>query len=84
MIPRTIRGANVTFTAPREWDEERNGRCVPLRARVVDGTISTAWEPTPEELKLLNEGGSVVLTIWGGPPPVWIGVEPSVQEDEER
>ena len=39
--------------------------------------MQTAWEPTPEELVLLNAGGSVVVTILGTvPPPMMLGVEP--------
>ncbi len=38
-------------------------------------TIASFWRPTPEELKLLNDGGSVVLYIFGTfHPPVAIGV----------
>lgn len=38
--------------------------------------MSTAWEPTPEELEKLNNGGVVVLTLLGvAHPPVNITVE---------
>lgn len=41
--------------------------------------IETAWEPTPKELALLNQGQSVILSVltFGGPvPPQNIYVEP--------
>lgn len=41
--------------------------------------IETAWEPTPKELALLNQGQSVVLSVltFGGPvPPQNVYVEP--------
>jgi hypothetical protein len=40
------------------------------------GTIMASfWRPSPEELKTLNEGGSIVLYVYGvSHPPVSIGV----------
>lgn len=41
--------------------------------------IETAWEPTPKELALLNQGQSVILSVltFGGPvPPQNVYVEP--------
>lgn len=88
MIPRRIHGFNRMLGAPLGWDKERDGSCSGLAVRVVgdprDGLnhvqCKSAWEPTPEELALLNAGGSVILTIVGGQPAVMITVEPSVQE----
>ena len=31
------------------WNEECDGRCVPLAVRVEAGVFSGAWEPTPAE-----------------------------------
>lgn len=45
--------------------------------------IETAWEPTPKELALLNQGQSVILSVltFGGPvPPQNVYVEP-IPED---
>lgn len=76
MLPRKIEGANVVFGAPEGWDEATQGPCIKLHARVVrDDTgmrVETAWEPSPEELAMLNAGGSVILSVVGGQPPVWI------------
>jgi hypothetical protein len=39
--------------------------------------ITTFWQPTPEELELINEGKKITLYVWGiSHPPVAIGVEP--------
>ncbi len=32
------------------------------------GDCESAWEPTPEELALLNAGASIVLRVYGGQP----------------
>lgn len=56
---------------------------LPLRDELIDcnvggqGTPSmlTAWEPTPDELALLNAGAPVLLRVLGtGHPPVMLTV----------
>lgn len=38
-------------------------------------SIATFWKPTPEELKLLNEGGVMTLYVLDQRhPPVWLAV----------
>lgn len=61
--------------APKDWKPE-DGKCSYLAVRIKDNRFSSAWELTPAELKLLNEGGSIVLSIFGGQPPVMLTVEP--------
>ena len=42
----------------------------------AEGTFTSAWLPTPEELAALNAGAPVYLFIWGtGHPPVYVGVK---------
>lgn len=83
MIPRNISNSNVTYGAPVNWNEKENGKCLDLKVRIdyKQGFVESAWEPTPEELKLLNQGGSVILRIYGSQPPVWLTVEESVKDD---
>ncbi len=77
MIPRRIKNATHLLRPPVDWNEARDGRCVDLAVRVNgNGDFESAWEPTPEELAVLNAGGSVVLRIVGGQPPVMLYVEP--------
>lgn len=75
MIPRRIAGANTKFGPPEGWDTEVNGHCGNLHARRESGLVETAWEPTPDELAALNAGGSVILTVVGGLPPVALRAE---------
>ena len=80
MIAKIIQGWNTVFKKPDDWDEEANGKCIPIHARVdersdTDSIVQTAWEPTPEELRILNVGGVVVLSCIGGMPPVMLTVE---------
>jgi hypothetical protein len=63
--------------APKNWDPRPNGRCVALAVRVEGIAFSSAWEPTPAELEVLKAGGNVLLTVFGGQPPVILAVEPS-------
>lgn len=77
MIPVRIAGTTHTMKAPKNWDEQKDGKCVDLHVRVEDGCCLSAWEPTPAELEMLNRGGKVVLSVVGGQPPVWLSVEPN-------
>ena len=58
---------NSTYTAPgcgdlpalRRKDEESGHE-----------TVTSVWKPSPEDLEILNNGGCVCLSVWGGQPPV--------------
>ncbi len=81
MIPKRIAGANRYLGAPKGWEPETDGNCVHLAVRVEDNVWSSAWEPTPGELEILNRGGSIVLHVVGGQPPVMLAVEPPASEN---
>ena len=49
----------------------------------VAPTMTSAWTPSPEELRRLNAGASVYLIILGcSHPPVQIEVGPVMEESE--
>lgn len=76
MIVARIRGATAVLGTPKEWDKDRHGNCTSFPVRIADGVCQSAWEPTPEELRMLNAGGFVVLSVVGGRlPPVMLTVE---------
>ncbi len=74
MTPAVIAGANCLLQPPSDWDGEIE--CLPLAVRVEGNTVQSAWTPDAEVLAALNAGGFVVLTIYGGVPPVALHVEP--------
>lgn len=76
MMPKHIADATNYMGAPKGWDEEKQGRCTTLSVRVVGDVYQSAWEPTPTELRALIEGGTIVLSVVGGQPPVALTVEP--------
>lgn len=77
MIPKIIAGATTWFGKPKDWDEQRDGKCAQLGVRVTqDGLHESAWEPTAAELAVLNAGGYVVLSVLGHQPPVRLSVKP--------
>lgn len=82
MIPRRIANATHNLGAPKDWDQSKQGNCVQLWVRAIPATgfCESAWEPTPDELATLNAGGSVVLRVVGGQPPVALYVEPVAKE----
>lgn len=74
MLIGRIRNSNFVYRAPEGMDG-----CQDLHVNVgyLEGerVMSSAWMPTPEELKLLNEGQPVHLHVWGGAhPPVALTV----------
>jgi hypothetical protein len=76
MIAKRIVGATHNLGAPKGWDSEKDGDCHHLAVRLVGENIfESAWEPTPDELAALNAGGTVILSIVGGQPPVMLSVE---------
>lgn len=89
MITRRIAGATNYLGAPPGWTPEKDGKCGYLAVRVSgnprqgDGWCESAWEPTPDELAMLNAGGSVILRVIGWQPPVALYVE-RVTEDDAR
>lgn len=79
MHPGRVAGATRHLGAPMGWDAERDGHCGVLSVR--DGLtgrlpdMTSAWFPTPEELKRLLAGAPVHLTIVGNVhPPVALSV----------
>lgn len=53
----------------------------PLYAVVVQDCYVSRWEPTPDELAILMEGGSVELWVVGMQPPVHIRAVPHAAAD---
>lgn len=75
MSPGNIRFATHAFGAPQSWDETKHGECGVLHVRKrANATCESAWYPSPEELARLNAGEPVILTVWGGQPPVSLNV----------
>jgi hypothetical protein len=90
-----IKGSNLQFDAPANWPEDQLGPCDSLSVlctpqpgtRMPPGsqpTLQSTWEPSAEELALLNAGHAVLLTVFGSlHPPVAIGVTPEVYAGED-
>ncbi len=92
MLKKAIEGWNAAPGAPPGWDPARDGECGALPIRVhpakalKDSTVrvqqcESAWEPTPRELDMLNQGGQIVLRVIGWQPPVALYVEPRIGDD---
>jgi hypothetical protein len=49
--------------------------CDDLETLIVEDVLISFWKPTEEELKLLNNGSSIELSVFGGGmPPVQVSV----------
>ena len=78
MRPIVIKSHNIVLGRNQEGVK-------PLYARVENykesPCVKSAWEPSPDELKMLQAGGSVVLSVLSyPPPPVWIDVQPPFKD----
>lgn len=87
MIPIRIKGSTHYLGAPKGWDPDKDGPCAHLAVRIsVRGEeqilCESAWEPTPDEIKAINEGSPIILRVVGGQPPVMLYVE-SYQEEPQ-
>jgi hypothetical protein len=71
MTPALPPGANKVYTAPENWDAEKQGPCLDLHVIAEPYSITSIWLPTADELAQLNNGGYVMLVIAGTQmPPV--------------
>jgi hypothetical protein len=82
MLAGRIDGATRNLGAPRDWDEQRQGRCGSLAVRHEETTagpaMTSAWFPTEEEIARLRAGAPVYLTVIGeSHPPVAMAVGPA-------
>lgn len=73
MIIKMIEGSTRQFGAPKDWDGDLS-KCNVLPILDVDTPqgwfMVSAWEPSPAELKALQEGQTVKLWVQGMAHPV--------------
>ena len=73
MIAGAIEGNNCTLRKPGNMTDEECHSLVIRVGQDADGyyLMQSAWLPSPDELKRLNAGAAVVLTLYGSQhPPV--------------
>ena len=70
MKPVPFSTMNCNYTAPGCED-------LPARQEEVNGHLEvvSVWQPSQEELNILNAGGMICLSVIGGQPPVSIWAE---------
>ncbi len=82
MIVKRIKGANANPGAPKNF----KGNCgkLPIRIEGKEENMRcySAWQPTDYELKMLNEGGHIILTVCGWQVPVALSVETASAAEE--
>lgn len=65
-----IKGCTRRLGAPPGWNHETDGICHTLEILDADGFMQSAWIPTKDELKRLNDGYPIILGIQGSRHPV--------------
>lgn len=68
MIPQKIKGFNAIINGGE------NSKLPSLTVRQKNNVFQSSWEPTPQELELLNNGGRVILSCLAIQPFVAINV----------
>lgn len=72
MTPAVPPVYTTVFRAPENMDDSQVGKIAAYHAKVVGGNLDgsdfvvTAWKPSPEDLKALNEGGMIFLSMLNG------------------
>lgn len=88
MIPQRHPEATRYLGAPEGWEPEKSGSCSHLAIADFDvggNVMQSIWEPSPDELAMLNEGGFVVLNVRGtGHPPVFVATTARSSTPEQR
>lgn len=74
MLIKLIEGWSKVWGALKDWDPSKLGKCGGLPTRLTVTTAGpmweSAWEPTPEELAILNSGGTIHLFVSSYQHPV--------------
>ena len=92
MLKKVIHNWNAAPGAPKGWDPKRDGDCgaLPIRTFPHDALtnpasrleyVESAWEPTPQELEWLNQGGSLILRVVVWQVPVALYVDPPIEAE---
>lgn len=79
MIPLRISGSTRHLGAPQGWEPDEDGECVHLAIRDCQignlFTMTSAWQPTDEEIAQIVAGAPIMLQVVGNVhPPVWLRV----------
>jgi hypothetical protein len=85
MLPVRIEGCTRVLGAPVGWSLEDSGPCCGLAIRdEVENDLrymTSAWEPTPDDLAVIAAGGRIMLRIVGDAhPPVAMWVDSLPEE----
>ncbi len=73
MKPINFAQANQVLSAPDGWDKTANGECGDLHVINNGHCIVSCWHPSPEELALLNQGGAILIMVYGqNHPPLQV------------
>jgi hypothetical protein len=65
-----LENPDIRIGAPKNWNHEKDGLCHTLECYLIDNALVSAWRPSKEELKRLNEGQPLYLHIWTAQHPV--------------
>ena len=82
MTPIEFAEANVVFGPPPGLEESQCASIPACSYQMVGGPLDgcsivvVAWKPNAEDLRRLNEGSPVFLSVIGGLPPHYVSTSP--------
>jgi len=77
VTPVHFPGVTHIYKSPPDWDAAAHGRCDDLPVKRTEEFAISRWQPSYEELQLLNNGGAVEVAIAGGQPAIALAVRHS-------
>ncbi len=79
MLPIRIEGANDHMVPPKGLEDRLR-----LHVKRVGNDYYSRWEPTPGELAILNQGGSIEMRCTGVQPVVTLTAVPHCEGHDTR
>lgn len=70
MKPIEFEGVNKIYVAPDDWDTDSNGPCGDLPVMQENGTITSCYELSSDDIDRLIHGGKLWFTIYQNTQPV--------------
>lgn len=70
MTPVYFDDVTCVYKAPADWDSSTHGPCVDLPVQRTAEFAISRWQPSWEDLQILNNGGSVEVAVAGGQPAI--------------
>lgn len=73
MTPVHFEGVTSIYKSPPDWNSALHGPCVDLPVQRTAEFAISRWQPSYNDLLILNNGGAVEIALAGGQPAMAVG-----------